>query len=276
LDVHAVSIQFIHHQWTKKGLEMENAYPLRKIYKRILFSYFQICENYLFSKKNLKFFSPAIFLTDFLKEKYPGINAQTIYSGVNLNRFELNFSNKSEIKSELLEKYPILKDLDVSRPIYLFVGAFERKGLDKAIDLLKEKKGAQFIVIGSPSMGKTMHWPRDLIIFPVKFTREIAKFYALADMFLFPTAYEPFGLVLFEAMAMGLGIVTCKFEVGASELLKGLPEIYFADEDQFEFPVVLVKNHADKNLTREERIKKLGDVSWEKAGEELARFLFIE
>ena len=274
LDVDAISIQFIHHQWTRRGLELERGHPVRKLYKKILFRYFEVCENFLFRKDGLKVFSPAKFLTEFIRSKNPKLQAETIYSGVNLERFELGEGSKDEILRSLTTNYPSLAGLDVSRPIYLFVGAYERKGLMDALALLKhEKDKPQFIVIGSPSLGRAVEWPAEIEVYPVTFTKEVPKFYALADAFIFPTMYEPFGLVLFEAMAMGLTIVTRRKEVGASELLEGLPKVYFCDEAHFELPRVEVTGHKEKSELRELRLKVLGNVSWDKAGSELANFL---
>src|SRR5262249_35042215 len=44
------------------------------------------------------------------------------------------------------------------------------------------------------------------------------KFFAAADVFLFPTIYDAFGLVLSEAMATGLPVITSP-AAGAAELL---------------------------------------------------------
>ncbi|MDB5311170.1 MAG: hypothetical protein JWO38_5372 [Gemmataceae bacterium] len=49
-------------------------------------------------------------------------------------------------------------------------------------------------------------------------TVEVAKYYAAADLFLFPTYYDTFGLVLTEAMASGLPVVTSR-AAGAAELV---------------------------------------------------------
>ncbi len=49
-------------------------------------------------------------------------------------------------------------------------------------------------------------------------TSEIAKFYAAADIFLFPTTYDAFGMVVMEAMAMGLPAVVSR-DAGAAELI---------------------------------------------------------
>lgn len=273
LDVNAVSVQFIHHQWTKKGLEMESGHFLRLTYKKIFFKYLESCENFLFQKKNIRLFSPAKFMTYFLRNKYPELQTTTIYSGINLDRFNLSQKEKKDIHYDLSEKYPVLKDLDINRPIYLFVGAYERKGAQEALDLVAKLEDAQFILIGSPSLGRHLRFPRGLRVFPIKFSREIDQFYALSDTFVFPTLYEPFGLVLFEAMAMGLTIITNYHEVGASELLKGLPEVYFQDESSFSFPPAKVKSIEEKRNLRELRLKQLQDTSWKKAAQELSSFL---
>lgn len=49
-------------------------------------------------------------------------------------------------------------------------------------------------------------------------TAEVARYYAAADLFLFPTYYDTFGLVLTEAMASGLPVVTSR-AAGAAELV---------------------------------------------------------
>ncbi len=273
LSVDAVSIQFIHHIWTERGLEQESGHWLRKMYKKVLFWYFEKCEKYLFHKKNIKFFSPAKFLTDFLNQEVKSISTATIYSGVNLNRFEIPKLSRDAILADLSTRYPILKKIDLKKPIFLFIGAYERKGLPEALSLLEKFPSSQFIVIGSPSAGKKVSWPESLNVFPISFSREVPLFYSLSDAFVFPTIYEPFGLVLFEAMAMGLTIITRKHHVGASELLENLPEVYFSDDKNFKFPSVDIKSPEMKFKLRDERIKLLGDVSWDKASTDLAGFL---
>jgi len=49
-------------------------------------------------------------------------------------------------------------------------------------------------------------------------TDEIHRYYAAADLFLFPTFYDTFGLVVTEAMASGLPVITNR-EAGAAELI---------------------------------------------------------
>jgi glycosyltransferase involved in cell wall biosynthesis len=58
---------------------------------------------------------------------------------------------------------------------------------------------------------------KDRIIF-TGFVKNINSYFAASDIFVFPTTYEPFGLVITEALASGLPVVTSKL-AGASELI---------------------------------------------------------
>ncbi len=272
LDVDAVSVQFIHHQWTTPGLAQERP-GLRKLYKRLLFWYYERCEDFLFRRRGVRVFSPAKFLSDFLALRYPGLEQRTIYSGVNLARFSPPKTSRTDILADLGARYPELAALDPARPIALFVGAYERKGLDRAIELVGQQPGLQFVVIGRPSFAKTPHFPRGMSIVRVGFTREVERFYALADVFVFPTLYEPFGLVLFEAMATGLVIVTRREQVGASELLAELPEVYFCDRADFVMPSISCRGIDARQALTAKRLSMLAGVSWQESGRALADFL---
>ena len=64
---------------------------------------------------------------------------------------------------------------------------------------------------------------------------------AISDAFVFPTVYEPFGLVITEAMACGLPVVTSRC-AGAAELIEdGKEGLLLSDPND---PVVLAKHIA--------------------------------
>ncbi len=58
----------------------------------------------------------------------------------------------------------------------------------------------------------------DRVIF-APFSRQIERVYAAADAFVFPTLYDSYGLVITEAMATGLAVITNR-AAGAAELLQ--------------------------------------------------------
>lgn len=110
------------------------------------------------------------------------------------------------------------------RPRLLFVGAYERKGLDTAIRALAGMRhDAELVAIGSGDRARhlalaaalgvadrvRLEPPRD----------RIEEAYAAADAFLFPTRYEPFGMVIAEALASGLPVLTSGV-AGAAELIR--------------------------------------------------------
>lgn len=272
--VDASSVQFIQYQWTKEGLTLEKKSILKYFYKKLLFAYYEWCEDIIYQKRGVKIFTAAQFLTDYLTVKYRGIRADTFYSSVNLERFSIPELDRKEIKEGLLNIHPELRDLDLSLPVYIFVGAYERKGLQQAVDLLKKHENSQLIVVGSPSLGLSITWPDKVKVLKIKFSKNLKELYALSDIFIFPTIYEPFGLVLFEAMAMGLTIITNRKNVGASELLESLPEVYFCDDEHFLLPTIRIKTFEEKWQLRIERLKKLDTISWENSSNKLAQFLW--
>jgi glycosyltransferase involved in cell wall biosynthesis len=60
--------------------------------------------------------------------------------------------------------------------------------------------------------------------------KDVARFYAAADCLVFPSIYEPFGLVVLEAMASGLPVI-CSTTVGcARDLITDRASGFLVDE----------------------------------------------
>lgn len=272
LCVDYVNVQFVHKEW--EHFYFKNfKFPLYKyLYKRALFYFFNLGEKYLYSyKSNTKFSILSEFEANYIHQdfKVPRENIILNYSGINLDNFNFIDRPKSEVLDELSNKYSQLSKLNTNEPIYLFVGAFERKGLHIVLDKIREIPNAQLIIVGRPEGATTLHLPDDMNIFYVEFTKEIQKFYHLADCFIFPTIYEPFGLVLAEAACMGLTVYTTRYKVGASELLENLKDIYIFDRpEQIEIQALNKSMTLDeKRNLRLERLERLQSMTWEKTGD---------
>ena len=79
---------------------------------------------------------------------------------------------------------------------------------------LEDDVNFELIIVGSgPEKEKLCLLKKELslsnIIFPgAKDQQELAEFYKAADLFVYPSNFEPFGAVIPEAMAYGLPIIT--------------------------------------------------------------------
>lgn len=106
-------------------------------------------------------------------------------------------------------------------PMFLFVGDL-RKGMQPAIRALARVPGAHLVAVSRtpPDAYRTIAAgcgveARVAILAP---TERIERYYGAADVLVLPTPYDAFGMVITEAMACGLPVITTPF-AGAAELL---------------------------------------------------------
>lgn len=275
LGVDICNIQFIQTQWKDLYFKDKSVFSFRFLYKKILFYYFIFCENLLFRDDQTKFLSLSHFITKYLTEEFQVTpdKIKTEYSSVNLDDFPLPTFEKRPLFEELKKDYKCLEGLSIDSPIFLFVGAFERKGLTRALEQVSSAEGGQIIVIGKGEHSQSCPVQEGVKVFHILFTQEIELFYQLSDYFIFPTNYEPFGLVIAEAAAMGNIVLTLRKNVGASEILGDLPSVIFTDIEEFDFkksqPLTLEKRLKNASLVRE----RLGLYSWTKPAKALEEFL---
>lgn len=162
---------------------------------------------------------------------------EVVYNGVDIETF--NPRNKNIYFSSVREKFHIRPD----EKVILFVGTgFERKGLYFLIRALAVIRGkypdTRLLVVGRDSDTESyMHLSKELGIYDkVIFAgpqSDVKMFYAAADIFVFPTIYEPFGNVCLEAMASGLPVITSKVN-GASEIMGKMNHLLLDDPRDIE------------------------------------------
>jgi glycosyltransferase involved in cell wall biosynthesis len=114
-------------------------------------------------------------------------------------------------------------------------GDFEKRGLDVFVAAAERitagRPDARFLVVGSKSLplgvrghaltatGRLLHRPK---------SRAPERWFAALDLFLYPALFEEFGMVVLEAQAVGLPIVTSR-RVGATECLPPVYERWLAE-----------------------------------------------
>lgn len=190
---------------------------------------------------------------------YYGIDSTkivVIYNGVDTERFSPSRRQESH-----RQKY----GLPLDRKIIIFVGSgFKRKGLMsllKAMKILK-KEPYFLVVVGKGDKEKYLKecynlGISDKVLF-LGVTSEIENFYAMADLFVLPTIYDPFSNSTLEAMASGLPVITT-VNNGVAELIEEGKE-GFCIQNPFDYEEL-----ADKISKATKNAEKMGEYARKKA-----------
>jgi len=141
-----------------------------------------------FHKPSMAVMAPTIVVKNDL-EKYGFTNVVLWSRGVDLTIFKMQPS----------------KVLNSAHPIYLYVG---RVAIEKNINAFLEINlpGSKWIVGDGPALASIKQKYPEINYLGVLDQFELAKVYAAADVFVFPSKTDTFGLVLLEAMACGLPV----------------------------------------------------------------------
>ena len=159
-----------------------------------------------------------------LVQKYyqiPEEKIRTIHNGVDITAFHPGLRTQA---AALREEF----GLSAEEPLLVFASMdFEGKGLRSILKAVKQThhQACRLIVLGTGPERRFRRIAEDLnvgnrVIFAGR-RNDIARFYGAGDLFLLPTAYEPFPNVVLEAMACGLPVMTTTSSGGADILEAG-------------------------------------------------------
>jgi len=110
--------------------------------------------------------------------------------------------------------------------VALFVGQdLERKGLREAVlamQAFRENPRMRLVIVGRPSAREYLGLAdrigvRDRVI-KAPYSADVYAFYQAADFLVLPTKHDPCSLVVLEALAMGLPVISTRFN-GACEIM---------------------------------------------------------
>ncbi|NUN65655.1 MSMEG_0565 family glycosyltransferase [Pseudanabaena biceps] len=146
------------------------------------------------------------------------IQAPRVINGVNMQRFSCD---RDGSEPQIKQRFGL-----ASTPIYLTVGGIEpRKNSIKLIQafaqVLQELPQAQLVIAGGATLfdyqdyrdqflqvAQDLDITKSLIITGVLTDQELAALYRSTDVFVFPSSKEGWGLVIMEAIASGLPVIT--------------------------------------------------------------------
>ncbi len=198
----------VHREWLRQRDRILPAW------RRILMRLSPFHQLGLWQERRM-FFSPRLKVVianskgvkaDILRH-YPNTKAriEVIYNGVDPARFHPGL--RGEDRQNLREKMGIPQNA----PVLLFVGSgFERKGLATAIRaLVRQPVGTHLVVVGKDRQQRRYQALAESLglLHYVHFAGpqpDVRPYYGMADLFVFPSLYDPFPNAVLEAMACGL------------------------------------------------------------------------
>jgi len=159
----------------------------------------------------------VIVCSEFMKQEVvrlfnsPADKVDIIYNGVEPEKFEFEWTNAERVAHRAKLALPTEK-------IVMYVGRFVReKGihvlLNAASVILAQEPSTKFLIVGGGNrerFEKFVHWAglQDKVLFTgFMANRSLHQLYRCADVAVFPSLYEPFGIVALEGMAAGAPVV---------------------------------------------------------------------
>ncbi|MGC8769806.1 MAG: glycosyltransferase family 4 protein [Brevinematia bacterium] len=168
-----------------------------------------ICVSYFIQKELCKFHKVSIEDT------------KVIHLGVNTEEFSPE--KRNALRKSSREKY---KFYDNDKILLFAAHEWKRKGLDSILITLKRlPENYKLLIVGNPSARESVLFKKKVSLMNLTervifggLCKNMLEAYAVGDIFVFPSTFDAFALVVLEAMSSGLPVITTS-TVGASELI---------------------------------------------------------
>lgn len=242
-DINAV--HFVHSSWLKSPVhtwhQNKNLYGLYQLFYTAVNSYWE--KQAFYKSRRIVAVSQQV-KQELLAIGIPSAKIEVITNGVDLTEFVPGKSDRQSLQ------------LPENVPLALFVGDIRtpRKNLDTVLKALVKVPNLHLVVAGSTEKSPYPKLAKDLNISDrthfIGYRIDISKLMQAVDMLVFPSRYEPFGMVVSEAMATGLPVITSS-TVGAAEIVTPECGIVLANCE-----AVLELTHALKTLVSDRDLRE--------------------
>lgn len=235
-----IQVQFVQTEWARLQKKAVGASKkgVRIPYHWVLSQFNRGLEKWLYTRPSTQFIAIADVVRQELKQHF-GIEDSritTIHHGVNPQEFRPADSAPAslELRRQIRQQYSIGDQIEVA----LFCGVYDRKGLHTVMEAVSKldpstRKNLKVLAVGNGDHPYYTHLAQKLEISDhillVGHVKDVYPYYAASDFFVLPTQYEPFGLVILEAISCGLVPIVSK-TAGASELVTHLQNGFILED----------------------------------------------
>ena len=175
------------------------------------------------------------------------------------------FTNQSQVFKN--RRKEIKQALNVDGPIILYVGRLlDAKGVPDllaAFERITAQTGATLFLVGDgPKLDRYQEICRVRKLTSVRFEgfrpqEELPKYYGIADLLVFPTRSDPWGLVLNEAMCAGLPVVASSAAGATADLVHPGQNGFVHDPED----VDMIARHMLTLLSNDDLRRRMGNAS---------------
>ncbi|MCX5982290.1 glycosyltransferase family 4 protein [Anabaena sp. AL93] len=210
-DVNAV--HFVHGSWLKSPVHISHKRKdLYGLYQWLFTAANAYWEKQAFRKSKIIIAVSEKVAQELVNIDVPRSQIRVVVNGVDLQEFAPGVSSRTEL------------GLPENVNLALFAGdiRISRKNLDTVLHALVKVPELHLAVVGGtqdspyPAMAKALNISKRVHF--LGYRRDMPQIQRASDLFVFPSRYEPFGLVVIEAMASGLPVITAT-TTGAADLV---------------------------------------------------------
>lgn len=256
-------VHFVHGSWLRSSYyEMRRGWP--GVYQRCYGLFNARLERWAFTKTRAVVAISQRVASELVSIGVPRAKIDVIANGVDVEEFSPGWADRTALS------------LPAVGIVGLFVGDIttERKNLGTVLKAMVHVPGLSLAVVGD---ARKSRFPDEARLLGVEervaflgFRRDVRDLMRATDIFIFPSRYEPSGLVLLEAMSSGLAIIAAA-TAGAAELIEEGAGLKITDPNDVEALVShLVRLMADGEervaLGRAARAIAL-EATWDKMGQ---------
>jgi glycosyltransferase involved in cell wall biosynthesis len=207
------SVHFVHTSWLKSPAHISRSNP--NFYG--LYQWFYSALNSGWEKKAWQGSQVIIAVSEKIRQEIIGIGIEAsrvrvVYNGVDIQEFTTDKGDRKSL------------NLPENVRLAFFAGDIRtsRKNLDTVLKAIQETPDLHLAVAGQTAQSPYPRMAKDLGIDDrvhfLGFRKDMAQIMRSVDFFVFPSRYEACTLVILEAMASGLPVVTA-ISAGGSELV---------------------------------------------------------